>query len=144
MVIGRSARMPTTSDRFSRSPPQTAPSILAASAELGESIIRNSSANKSPAKKTGIAKVKATREPTYLVEPEMLLKGIKYAMSKLPRSPITVQDRRHNSGLSSIITFLKWQIEMIFFTRLAHDMRMTCKELGRKVHDVLVPHVIDK
>src|SRR5436853_6909864 len=33
---------------------------------------------------------------------------------------------------------------MIFFTRLAHDMRMTCKELGRKVHDVLVSHVIDK
>src|SRR5207249_1525295 len=86
--------MPTTSDKFSKSPPQTAPSILAASAELGESVIRNSSANKSPAKKTGIAKVKATAEPTYLVEPEMLLKGIKYAMSKLPRSTITEQGHR--------------------------------------------------
>src|SRR5213080_202087 len=105
IVIGRSARMPTTSDKVSKSPPQTAPSILAASAELGESVIRNSSANKSPAKKTGIAKVKATIEPTYLVEPEMLLKGMKYTMSKLARSPITVQDRRHNSGLSSITTF---------------------------------------
>src|SRR5258708_40267969 len=45
-AISRSAFIPMISDRFSRRPPTTAPSMLAPRAAAGESVERNAEANK--------------------------------------------------------------------------------------------------
>jgi hypothetical protein len=51
--------------------------MLAPRAAAGESIERNSEANSKPAKKTGMAKIRAAKEPRKAAEPGMRWKGTK-------------------------------------------------------------------
>jgi len=51
--------------------------MLAPRAAAGESTERNSEANNKPAKKTGMAKTRAAKEPTTAAGPGMRLKGTK-------------------------------------------------------------------
>src|SRR5580704_4343794 len=91
MVMGRRARIPRRSEKFSSNPPTTAPSTLAPRAAPGAASVRNSNENNNPAKMTGTEKTTATSVPTNAGGPGIRAKGSQYATSNPMNNGKTIQ-----------------------------------------------------